>query len=130
MCPERSVFTAREFSSFDSISKEFAACDIAMLLPHQLEMFPADSFDVTFNISSFGEMSRGQIEKYFATVGRVTKGYFYFKQWLESKNPFDGLLLAEKDYPVPDTWRKFYSRRCAVQTEFFEALYATRETKA
>ena len=53
----------------------------------------------------------------------MTRGHFYTKQWIQSKNPFDKLVLTEADYPVRPHWRKVYSRPCAVQSQFFEALY-------
>ena len=50
---------------------------------------------------------------------------FFMKQWKVSQNAFDNLSLTEENYPVSRTWTKMYSRECAVQTAFFEALYRT-----
>jgi hypothetical protein len=77
------------------------------------------------NISSFGEMQQAQIAAYFRTLERLTAGRFYLKQWKVSQNAFDNLSLTEENYPVSRTWTKVYSRQCAVQTAFFEALYRT-----
>ena len=95
------------------------------LLPHQLEMMPDRRFDLSLNISSFGEMQPEQIGVYFESLARVTQGHFFMKQWKVAQNAFDNLALTEDNYPVPRTWKKLYSRQCAVQTAFFEALYRT-----
>ena len=80
-------------------------------------------FDLALNISSFGEMTKDQIDYYFGEVDRVTRGHFYMKQWIQSRNPFDGLVLTENDYPVRPNWQKLFSRTCAIQSDFFESLY-------
>jgi hypothetical protein len=36
---------------------------------------------------------------------------------------FEGLTLVESDYPIPQGWKKIFSRTARVQTRFFEALY-------
>jgi putative sugar O-methyltransferase len=121
--PDRRVFQARDFRSFDEVRSEIEQASIIFLMPHQLSMMPSWHFGLTVNISSFGEMTRQQIEQYFAEVARTTSGWFYVKQWKVSKNPFDGLLIVERDYPWREDWEKVYSRTCAVQSNFFETLY-------
>lgn len=119
----RPTFSVRDFSSYEDVREEIERCSIVFLLPHQLAMMPAARFDLALSISSFGEMTREQIEYYFAEIGRGTRGHFYMKQWKKSQNPFDGLVLTEKDYPFRPRWRKLYSREGAVQSDFFEALH-------
>jgi putative sugar O-methyltransferase len=121
--PERKIFTVRDFRSYDEVAEEMEAASIVFLLPHQLDLLPDRRFDLSMNISSFGEMHQAQINSYFRTLERLTRGHFYMKQWKMSQNAFDKLSLSEKSYPVPAEWRKIYSRDCAVQTAFFESLY-------
>lgn len=123
--PDRSVFPVRDFRSYEEVAEEMERAAIVFLLPHQLELLPARHFDLSINISSFGEMVPEQIEAYLRTLERVTRGHFYMKQWKISQNAFDRLALTEEDYPVSAAWTKVYSRECAVQTQFFEALYRT-----
>jgi len=120
---DRPMFRVTDFTDFATVRDEFEAASIAFLLPHQFSLLPKKYFDLTINISSFGEMTRDQIRRYFAEIDRVTAGQFYTKQWCESRNPFDKLHLRERDYPVNPHWRKLYSRPCAAQASFFEALY-------
>ena len=120
---DRKIFHARDFKIFSEVENEIVQSSIVFLFPHQLALLPEKRFDLTFNISSFGEMKTDQIENYLQLTDQVTKGHFYFKQWKESKNPLDGLLIREEDYPIPSHWRRVYSRECKVQSQFFEALF-------
>jgi putative sugar O-methyltransferase len=120
---DRRVFRFRPFASYAAVAAELEAADIAFLLPRQLELLPDRSADLFVNISSLHEMRPDQIAYYFGQIDRLTRGWFYTKQWKESRNPADGLVIREDDYPVPAHWRRVYSRPCAVQTYFFEALY-------
>ena len=120
---DRSIFHVRDFRTYHDVRSEIEGASIVFLLPHQLAKMPDGYFDLTVNISSFGEMSRQQIDDYFAEIARTTSGWLYVKQWKESKNPFDGLVITEADYPWREHWKKLYSRTCAVQSQFFEALY-------
>ena len=122
--PDRRVFYARDFSDFSNVKEAFNAAQFVFLLPHQMTLLPDNLIDMVINISSFGEMTKQQVDDYFFHINRVCRGYFYCKQWKNSPNPFDKLGLDESDYPLPSHWRKLYHRECAVQIQFFEALYA------
>jgi putative sugar O-methyltransferase len=121
--PERRVFAVRDFRCYEEVAEEMQKASIVFLLPHQLELLPDKHIDLSMNISSFGEMHQAQINSYFRTLERLTRGYFYMKQWKVSQNAFDALSLTEKSYPVPAAWRQVYTRTSAVQTAFFESLY-------
>ncbi len=120
---ERRVFRAREFSRYQEVREELEAASIVFLMPHQLALMPRRHFDLSLNISSFGEMDAKQVAWYFKQLARVTGAFFYLKQWRSSNNVFDGVVLNQRDYPIPKKWAEVYSRPCRVQTEFFEALY-------
>ena len=120
---DRTIFKARDFSSYNEVKKEIKEASIIFLLPHQLTLLPPQHFNLVMNISSFGEMKLEQIDWYFKQINRLTSGYFYTKQWNTSPNPFDNLILRKTDYPYPEHWKTSYSRQCLVQTEFFEALF-------
>jgi hypothetical protein len=40
---------------------------------------------------------------------------------------FEGLTLTERDYAIPSSWDRVFSRIARVQTKFFEALYEKTE---
>lgn len=124
---DRKVFRARGFASFEEVRDEMEAASIIFLLPHQLSLLPDNYVDVSMNISSFGEMSLEQIKAYYAQIDRVTRQWFYTKQWNSSKNPFDNLVLNKSDYPTYENWKEIYSRDCVIQREFFETLYQVNE---
>lgn len=124
---ERKVFKVREFTNFEDVREEMEAASIVFLMPHQLKLLPDKLVDLSMNISSFGEMNVEQINWYFSQIDRLTRAYFYTKQWNESKNPFDGLLLKKADYPYRPNWEQIYSRNCEIQSEFFETLFRVNE---
>jgi putative sugar O-methyltransferase len=120
---ERKIFRARHFDDFDDVKSEMEGCSVVFLLPSQLCLLPDRLFDLTLNISSFGEMQTQMIAQYFNEIDRLTRGVFYTKQWKISKNPFDGIDVTREDYPVKGSWQTLYQRDARVQTEFFEAAY-------
>jgi putative sugar O-methyltransferase len=119
----KNVFRVRHFDEFNDVREDIERSSIVFLLPEQLRLLPERWFDLTINISSFGEMQKQMINQYFDEIERLTRGVFYTKQWKISKNPFDGLEVREEDYPVKDHWQTLYQRDARVQTEFFEAAY-------
>jgi len=124
---DKKIFSFRPFDRFGDVEKEFNDADIVFLLPHQAEMLPAKSADLFINLSSLHEMKIDQIHAYFKLIDKLTKDFFYSKQWWVSHNPADGLTITPKEYPVPQNWKQLYLRSAKVQTYFFEAMYAIRQ---
>lgn len=104
------------------LSEVLPDAKIDFLTPERIEEIPEKSVDLFINISSFHEMRPEQISYYFDQIGRMTKGYFYSKQWKKTKMPYENIELKREDYPWKKNWREIYNRECAVQTNFFEAL--------
>lgn len=121
--PDKKIFTFRCFGQFEEIEQEFHEADIVFLLPHQAALLPEKCIDLFINISSLHEMQLQQIKEYFRLIEKLTKGYFYSKQWTISKNPIDKVVIKKNDYPVPNNWQELYSRQTKVQVRFFEAMY-------
>lgn len=122
--PERKVFGFRPFDRYEDVREEFENADILFLTPNQLELLPDKSVDLFINISSLHEMRMDQIRYYFGEIERLTRKYFYYKQWKETTVPFENETIREADYPVGEGWQLVYRQQCAVQHKFFEALYA------
>ena len=120
---ERKIFSFRPWTSYEEIRDEFESAHIAFLLPNQAELLPDKSVDLTLNISSFHEMRMNQVRYYFDQIERLTRRWFYLKEWKMSRNPFETEQFGEDDYPFRQSWRKVFHRECRVQTEFFEAMY-------
>ncbi|MGD0462746.1 MAG: putative sugar O-methyltransferase [Tepidisphaeraceae bacterium] len=119
----RKVFRYRPFSNYAQVKDEIERAELIFLLPNQLELLPDKTCDLFINISSFHEMKPKAIAYYFQEIGRLTTRYFYFKQWKTWTNPEDHIVISEGDYPVGKEWRRIFQQQCAVQTQFFEALY-------
>lgn len=67
------VSETTHYSSEESPSK------ISVYLPHQLEDFPNNFFDLIINISSFDEMSEKQQENYLTLIDSKCNGFFYIR---------------------------------------------------
>jgi putative sugar O-methyltransferase len=120
---DRRIFPFREFSSYDEIREEFESAQIAFILPNQAELLPEKCVDLTVNISSLHEMRMDQVRYYFSQIERLTRHWFYLKEWKMSRNPFEKEQFGENDYPVRPGWSEMFHHECRVQTEFFEAMY-------
>lgn len=121
--PEIAAFRFRPWDDFAAVRDEFSAARIRFLLPHQAALLPDRSVDYFINISQLHEMSRPQVERYFALMDRLCRGRVYTKQWLVSRTPVNDVVFRDSDYPVPARWRTLYHHRHPVQRMFFEALY-------
>ena len=119
------IFKFREFTNFADVKQEWDASRIRFLAAHQIELLPKDQFDLFANVSSLHEMSFEQIENYLKQIDRVTRGYFYSKQWIVSRAKVNGFVLKEHEYPLPKAWTEIYHRQHPIQRMFFEALYRT-----
>jgi putative sugar O-methyltransferase len=122
--PDRRIFAFRPFSDYEAVRDEMQDCSIIFLTPNQLAALPDKSVDLFINISSLHEMRMDQIRYYFTEIERLTRGYFYFKQWKETTVPFENETIREADYPVGSGWKLINRQQCEVQHKFFEALYA------
>lgn len=126
---ERRIFGFRAFDDFSSVRAEFESAEVIFLTPNQLELLPDGSIDLFINISSLHEMRMDQIKYYFQEIERLTRKYFYFKQWKETTVPFENETIREADYPVGIHWKLIKRQQCKVQSKFFEALYEMPETR-
>jgi len=121
--PDRHVFPFRPIGSFEDVADEFNHSSIIFLTPNQLALLPDNAIDLFINISSLHEMRMDQIRYYFTEIERLTRRYFYFKQWKETTVPFENENVREADYPVGEHWQLINRQQCEVQHMFFEALY-------
>ena len=124
--PDRSAFRFRRFKDYEEIAEEFEAAQMAFITPGQLDLLPAQHADLVINISSLHEMRLDQIAYYLDLIDRHCDGHVYTKQWWESVNVHDDLVLHQADYPIPSHWRELYVRPHPIQPLFFEALYRVR----
>ncbi len=120
---DRKIFPFRPFERYEDIREEYESADIVFLMPHQLELLPGKSIDLFINISSLHEMRMDQIRYFFEVMEKLTRKYFYTKQWKETTIPYENVVIRLTDYPVRKNWRQIYARECKVQDLFFEALY-------
>ena len=70
------------------------------------------------------EMRMDQIQYFFGEIERLTRNYFYFKQWKETTVPIENETITESDYPIGKDWTLIMRQQCKVQAKFFEAIYS------
>lgn len=121
--PNRRAFKFRAFSSFENVREEFENSSLIFLTPNQIDLLPNKSIDLTLNISSLHEMRMVQIRHFFREIERLTRRYFYFKQWKKTTVPREGEIICEADYPIGPRWKLLKRQQCEIQHKFFERLY-------
>ena len=121
--PKHRVFKFRDFSSYREVQEDFEESSLAFLSPAQVEYLPDRMFDLFINISSLQEMTPAQIDNWFGQIDRLCKGWFYTKQYVESKNGFDDIIIRQEDYPVRAHWQTLLNRKSPIFPKLFEAIY-------
>ena len=121
--PDKKIFKARAFDSFDQYRNEILEADVVWLLPNQLELLPDNFFDFALSISTLGEMKEDQIAKYLDCFERLVDGFVYIKQWYISHNPFDKLKIDDIQKYSKKNWKKIYFGMSKTNPEFFESIH-------
>lgn len=125
--PKEKIFKFRPFSAFGEVKREFEESRIKFLMPHQIELLPKKLFDLFITISSLHEMRRDQITNYIKQIERLTKGFFYTKQWKQARTP-DNQNIKENEYPIPKKWKTIVRNSPhSIQRMFFDTLYKIRQ---
>jgi len=127
--PDAKFMDYRHFTDFNEIKKEFNDSSICFLLPHQFELIPAGTLDLLINVSSLQEMSREQINHYYALVDAKAK-YFYTKQWISWENPIDQMTVPAVIYPTRPSWELEAARLNPIHSQFFEAVFKVEAGKS
>ncbi len=126
--PEKRVFRFRHIDSFSQIENELTNADVAFFTPNQLALLPDDYIDTFVSISSLGEMSLAQIDNFKRLIGRVTRGLVYFKQWRQSENAFDNIIIKKEDYELSEPWHLVMDRTDDIQESFQEMAFVKQPT--
>jgi putative sugar O-methyltransferase len=122
--PDAKVFAFRPFRAYSEIKEEFESARIRFIGAHQITLLPDRAADLFINISSLHEMTMEQIAFYLGQIDRLTRGYFYMKQWRRSRSLENGFRINENDYPIPARFSAVYRERHPLQRMFFHALYS------
>lgn len=121
--PDKKIFSFRHVDSFDAIKEELEQSDIAFFTINQIKLFPENYCDFCVNISSLHEMAITQREKISEYMAKITKDYIYIKQYKKYKNPFDKIIVREKDYNFPAPWQRVLRRTTPTNIRFFEMIF-------
>ena len=118
--PGRRIFHFRPFRDYQEVETELAAADLAFFSANQIALLPDRCVDAFLSISSLQEMRPPQIHNYLSHMSRLTRQRIYLKQWIESNNTADGVVIPRSEYRVPGPWRVAYDRTDEVHDHFFE----------
>jgi len=121
--PELRIFNFRLFKHFSEVKALVEESDIAFFSANQISLLPSQSIDLSICISNLHEMTLDQIQHYLNEIDRLTKGYFYTKQWMKSITKSNGFTIRRDEYPFKDTWSTIFNKRHDIQSWFFEALF-------
>lgn len=121
--PDEKIFKFRHFDHFDEIAEELSECRFAFFASSQLEKFPENYFGLFINVCSLMEMRIDTINYFFRQIDRVTRGFFYTKQWLIQNNRQDNIVIERDDYPVPPSWKRRMEGIDPINQRLFEEVW-------
>ena len=121
--PNEKIFKFRHFDHFDEIAEELSECRFAFFASSQLEKFPENYFGLFINVCSLMEMRIDTINYFFRQIDRVTRGFFYTKQWLVQNNRQDNIVIERDDYPVPLSWKRRMEGIDPINQRLFEEVW-------
>lgn len=121
--PHKKIFTFRSINSFEEIKEELEQSDIAFFTINQIKFFPENYSNICINVSSLHEMTREQSKVISQYMSKITKDYIYIKQYKKYKNPYDKIIVKEKDYKFPIPWERIRRRTTPTNIRFFETIF-------
>lgn len=93
---------------------------VSCLLPYQTENVPDRYFDLAVNISSFDEMPRTQVERYFALIDRTLSGWLYLKGYKSNRRTG----WRYESFPYKSHWRRVWQRTDPSNDLFVEQIFS------
>jgi putative sugar O-methyltransferase len=102
-CPGARVATITELPPSGPLDSGLTEYDFVLLPGAWLARLPAECIDLVVNTTSFQEMPRQTIARYFAEIHRLCRGHFYCYNRLFTPSQYGGVSFA--DYPFDDRWR-------------------------
>lgn len=92
-------------------------------LPHVLEEYPDNFFDLVINISSLDEMKPHQIDRYLQLIDRKCKQSVYLKGYAKRSGLDPARPFGVTQFPYPRHWRLLYEREDPTHPLFIERIY-------
>ena len=125
--PKCKMFKFRHFENFSEIEDEFNQSEICFFTSNQLELLPENIINLFINISSLHEMSKKQIETFHNLIDKITKGYFFSKQYPDTMKLPEELSGAYEipfhEYPIPKNWKIIYKDNEKINPRFDIIIY-------
>lgn len=103
-----------------------SAPGVRICLPHQMELWPNDFFDLVINISSFDEMPFEQVQNYFSLIDQKCRGWFYIKGHMKAPDWCEVSGGGLTQLPYPKSWELVYQGEDPFSPTFSERIYKIR----
>ena len=116
----------RKFEKCTAAPEVSPAPGISAYLPHQLEYFPDDYFDLVINISSFDEMESKQVDNYLALIDRKCNGWLYVKGHDKAPIWCSVSGVASPTLSYPPNWQLRFEGKDPFSDSFIERIYSLR----
>jgi putative sugar O-methyltransferase len=121
------IMKFRHFDNFEDIKNEFEKSQICFFTANQLKLLPENIIDLFINISSLHEMREDQIKNFHDLINRVTKGFFYSKQYpniIKMPKDLSGAYeISFDDYPIPKNWEIISKNTSKINPRFVNILF-------
>jgi putative sugar O-methyltransferase len=126
LLPEQEYFFYEDIKKMSSISADVLKEGSTWFCASQdLAKFEPKSIDIFINVASFQEMTKLQIQKYFALIDSKVKGLLYLQEYWKFpayKDKFD-LVAGYDDYPFLSHWQNLYTRNIFFSDLYFESVF-------
>jgi putative sugar O-methyltransferase len=128
--PEKRIFHFRPFDRWSDVEQEIERADIVFLVPHQIELIPDHSIDISATVSSLHEMSVEQANNYLSQMGRIVKSFIHSKQYYKYLNPHDNITFEHADYVAPQGFDRLLLRDDRLNPVFFVDTFERQDREA
>jgi putative sugar O-methyltransferase len=115
------VLGEHRVSTFREIPQLASNSEIRAFLPHQIELFPDNYFDLVINVSSFDEMAAAQVDHYFSELDKKCGGWLYLQGHAKSQS--QGVRLGVNEFPYRNGWTEIARRDHPFIGSFVERIY-------
>jgi len=100
--------------------------DILFIFPHQINLFPKKTFDISIAVDCLHEMKKETINKYMASFEEVSQ-LLYFKVWENCGLPYSFYqyysVHKDNDYSIKSHWKEHFREKCLYPSSFYQLGY-------
>jgi putative sugar O-methyltransferase len=100
--------------------------DVLFIFPHQINLFPKKTFDLSIAIDCLHEMEKETIKKYMESFEQVSQ-LLFFKVWEYCGLPYSFYqyysVHKNEDYSIKNHWKEHFREKCLYPSNFYHLGY-------